>query len=196
MKIDFIQLKHLTLPILVFVTTATLVLFSCNSSQENGKNETSSSSEIDQLALNAWEKSGDIVQKITLSSKGIVRNQDWGISIDSLQEKLELAENQPSNGKSYTLYFDDSDLNFTDISYLSDEKNKLTEIDFDIFVETKSQVDELKQKFTSYLQVKFGKFKIEGKKNVWENDKNTRVILDDVSTSKDPGIKLVFLKIN
>jgi hypothetical protein len=196
MKKDFIRLIHLTAKSIVFILTTTLVFFSCNSSQENAENTTSSTTEIDPMALNAWEKSGDIVQKITLSSKGIVRNQDWGISIDSLNEKLELAENQPSNGKSYTLYFDDSDLNFTDITYLSDKDQQLNEIDFDIFVETKSQVDDLKEKFRSYLQVKFGDAKIEGKKIIWEKNKNTRIVLDDVSTTKDPGIKLVFFKIN
>ena len=196
MKKDFIRLIQLTTKSIVFILTTTLVFFSCNSSQENAENTTSSTTEIDPMALNAWEKSGDIVQKITLSSKGIVRNQDWGISIDSLNEKLELAENQPSNGKSYTLYFDDSDLNFTDITYLSDKDQQLNEIDFDIFVETKSQVDDLKEKFRSYLQVKFGDAKIEGKKIIWEKNKNTRIVLDDVSTTKDPGIKLVFFKIN
>jgi hypothetical protein len=44
--------------------------------------------------------------------------------------------------------------------------------------------------------VKFGDAKIEGKKIIWEKNKNTRVVLDDVSTAKDPGIKLVFLKRN
>jgi hypothetical protein len=196
MKKDFICLGHLTAKSIIFILTTTFVLFSCNSPKENSANTTSVTTEIDLMALHAWEKSGDLVQKITLSSKGIVRNKNWGISIDSLNEKLELAENQPSNGKSYTLYFDDSDLNFTDITYLSDKDQQLNEIDFDIFVETKSQVDDLKEKFRSYLQVKFGDAKIEGKKIIWEKNKNTRVVLDDVSTTKDPGIKLVFLKIN
>jgi len=196
MKKDFICLGHLTAKSIIFILTTTFVLFSCNSPKENSANTTSVTTEIDLMALHAWEKSGDLVQKITLSSKGIVRNKNWGISIDSLNEKLELAENQPSNGKSYTLYFDDSDLNFTDITYLSDKKQQLNEIDFDIFVETKSQVDDLKEKFRSYLQVKFGNAKIEGKKIIWKKNKNTRVVLDDVSTAKDPGIKLVFLKRN
>jgi hypothetical protein len=135
MRKDFIRLIHMTAKSIVLILTSTLVFFSCNSSQENGKEGASNSSEIEQRVLNAWEQSGDMVQKITVSSKGVVRNQAWGISIDSLQEKLELAENQPANGKSYTLYFDNSDLNFTDISYLSDNQQKLTEIDFDIFVE-------------------------------------------------------------
>jgi hypothetical protein len=196
MKKDFICLGHLTAKSIIFILTTTFVLFSCNSPKENSANTTSVTTEIDLMALHAWEKSGDLVQKITLSTKGIVRNKNWGISIDSLNEKLELAENQPSNGKSYTLYFDDSDLNFTDITYLSDKKQQLNEIDFDIFVETKSQVDDLKEKFRSYLEVKFGDAKIEGKKIIWEKNKNTRVVLDDVSTAKDPGIKLVFLKRN
>jgi hypothetical protein len=196
MRKDFNRISHLTAKLIILVFTSTLVFFSCNSTQENGKNGTSNTSELDQITLNAWEKSGDLVQKITLSSKGVIRNKVWGISIDSLQEKLELAENQPANGKSYTLYFDDSDLNFTDISYLGDDQQKLTEIDFDIFVETKSQVDDLKEKFTTYLQVKFGASKTEGNKIIWEKDKNTQVILQDVSTGKDPGIKLVFLRKN
>ncbi len=196
MRKDFNRISHMTAKSIILFFTSTLVFFSCNSTQENGKNGTSNTSEIDQITLNAWEKSGDLVQKITLSSKGVIRNKEWGISIDSLQEKLELAENQPANGKSYTLYFDDSDLNFTDISYLGDDQQKLTEIDFDIFVETKSQVDDLKEKFTTYLQVKFGASKTEGNKIIWEKDKNTQVILQDVSTGKDPGIKLVFLRKN
>ena len=196
MRKDFIRLIHMTAKSIVLILTSTLVFFSCNSSQENGKEGASNTSEIEQSVLNAWEQSGDMVQKITLSPKGVVRDKEWGISIDSLQEKLELAENQPANGKSYTLYFDNSDLNFTDISYLSDNQQKLTEVDFDIFVETKSQVEELKEKFTNYLQVKFGASKIEGNKIIWEKDVNTQVTLQDVSTLKDPGIKLVFSRKN
>jgi hypothetical protein len=196
MRKDFICLTHMTAKSIILILTSTLVFFSCNSSQEKGKEGASSTSEIEQRVLNAWEQSGDMVQKITISPKGVIRDKEWGVSIDSLQEKLELAENQPANGKSYTLYFDNSDLNFTDISYLSDNQQKLAEIDFDIFVETKSQVEELKEKFTNYLQVKFGASKIEGNKIIWEKDVNTQVTLQDVSTLKDPGIKLVFSRKN
>jgi hypothetical protein len=194
MRTEFNRLTHRTAKLLLLISTSFIVFFSCNSSKENEKNGTSNTSEIDQITLNAWEKSGDLVQKITFSSKGVFRNKEWGISLDSLQEKLELAENQPANGKSYTLYFDDSDLNFTDISYIGDNQQKLIEIDLDIFVETKSQVEALKENFTTYLQVKFGSSKTDGNKIIWEKDKNTQVILHDVSTIKDPGIKLVFLK--
>jgi len=196
MRKDLFRLNQMTAKSIVLILTSTLFFFSCNSSQEKGKEGSSNTSEIEQRVLNAWEQSGDMVQKITLSPKGVVRDMKWGISIDSLQEKLELAENQPAHGKSYTLYFDNSDLNFTDISYLSDNQQKLIEIDFDIFVETKSQVEELKGKFTNYLQVKFGASKTEGNKIIWEKDVNTQVTLQDVSTLKDPGIKLVFSRKN
>jgi len=196
MRKYFNCLTHMIAKSMVLISTSVIVFFSCNSSTENEKNGTVGLSKIDQLALDTWNKSGDLVQKITLSSKGVIRNKEWGISLDSLQEKLELAENQPANGKSYTLYFDDSDLNFTDITYLGDDQQKLTEIDLDIFIETKPQVEELKEKFTNYLLVKFGPSKTEGNKIIWEKDKNTEVILQDVSTLKDPGIKLVFLRKN
>ena len=196
MRKDLFRLNQMTAKSIVLILAFTLLFFSCNSSQEKGNEGSSNTSEIEQRVLNAWEQSGDMVQKITLSPKGVVRDMKWGISIDSLQEKLDLAENQPAHGKSYTLYFDNSDLNFTDISYLSDNQQKLIEIDFDIFVETKSQVEELKGKFTNYLQVKFGASKTEGNKIIWEKDVNTQVTLQDVSTLKDPGIKLVFSRKN
>jgi len=196
MKKAFIRHSRFSTQSIILIFVSAFLFFSCNSSQENGENTASSISKEDQIIQNAWQESGDLVQKITLSPKGIVRNQSWGISIDSLNEKIELAENQPTNGKSYTLYFDDSDLNFTDITYLSDQQNKLTEIDFDIFVETKPQADELKQKLIAYLQVKFGVYLLKDGKITWEKHKKTRVILEDVSTLKDPGIKIVFSKIN
>jgi len=196
MKKDLILLAHLTAKSIVLVLFIPLIFSSCNSSHENRETGTSTRSELDLLTENAWKNSGDWVQRVTLSPKGIVRNVIWGVPIDSLNEKLDLAENQPANGKSYTLYFDQSDLNFTDITYIKDRQGKLSEIDFDIFVETKPQVNDLKEKLTTYLKVKFGASKINGKKIIWEKDKNTQVVLDDVSTAKDPGIKLVFLKIN
>lgn len=195
MKIVFINLLLIFTKPVTLVSILTYLIFSCHSPKKNSKDDYLSSSELDKIAAKAWNESGDLVQKITLGSKKIIRNQTWGVSLDSLNEKLELSENQPSNGKSFTLYFDNSDLNFTDISYISDKNNKLTEINFDIFVEKKSQVDELKEKLSTFLSVKFGAFKTIEKKNIWEKDKNTRVSLEDVSTPKDLGIRLVFSKI-
>jgi hypothetical protein len=189
------QLKTSFKPCFVFLLVQFLI-FSCNFSQENGKNGSENMSEFNLLTTNAWQKSGDMVQKITLSPKGIVRNQIWGVLVDSLKENIELSENQAINGKSYTLYFDDSDLNFADISYIKDRTNKLTEIDFDIFVEKKQQVDELKEKLIAYLNIKFGASNLVEKQIIWEKDKNTRIVLEDVSSTKDPGIKLIFSKIN
>lgn len=195
MKIVFINLLLIFTKPVALVSILTYLIFSCHSPKKNSKDDYLGSSELDKIAAKAWNESGDLVQKITLGSKKIIRNQTWGVSLDSLNEKLELSENQPSNGKSFTLYFDNSDLNFTDISYISDKNNKLTEINFDIFVEKKSQVDELKEKLSTFLSVKFGAFKTIEKKNIWEKDKNTRVSLEDVSTPKDLGIRLVFSKI-
>lgn len=195
MKIVFINLLLIFAKPVALVSILTYLIFSCHSPKKNSKDDYLGSSELDKIAAKAWNESGDLVQKITLGSKKIIRNQTWGVSLDSLNEKLELSENQPSNGKSFTLYFDNSDLNFTDISYISDKNNKLTEINFDIFVEKKSQVDELKEKLSTFLSVKFGAFKTIEKKNIWEKDKNTRVSLEDVSTPKDLGIRLVFSKI-
>lgn len=144
----------------------------------------------------AWEESGEWVQKLSLSPSKIIRNASWGQDFASLQDTLELAESQPDKGKSYTLYFDDTDLNFSDITYIPNDQNKLTEIDFDIFVDSSEDVQPLIDKWKGYLDSKFGASEVKGQQILWAKDKNTRILLENVSTPKDPGIKLSFKSAN
>jgi hypothetical protein len=116
--------------------------------------------------------------------------------MESLKDTLELAESQPENGKSYTLYFDDTDLNFSDITYIPNDQNKLQEIDFDIFVESGSEVQPLIDHWKTYLDAKFGPSEVKGKILLWSKNKNTRIQLENVSTPKDPGIKISFTAAN
>jgi hypothetical protein len=113
------------------------------------------------------------------------------MDISQIQESVELAESQPTSGKSYSLYFDDSDLNFADITYIGNDQGKLNEIDLDIYVEENAQVIELQSSIKTYFDVKFGPSKTARKKTLWSQNKNTQVELEDVSTSKDPGIKII-----
>jgi hypothetical protein len=108
---------------------------------------------------------------------------------------LELSENQPATGKSFTLYLDNSDLNFADITYIPDAKNQIKEIDIDVFLEENDQVLELIEGFQTYLNAKIGPSKAEGKKIQWGPKQNTQVTLEDMSTAKDPGIKLIFKQV-
>ncbi len=114
-----------------------------------------------------------------------------GVTLDEINEKIELSESQPEHGKSYSLYFDDSDLNFVDISYIPNNDGKLHEIDLDIYVEEMPQVGQLRQSLSSYFDVKFGPSVTKGTKTLWNQNKNTQDELEDVSTSKDPGIKVI-----
>ena len=165
---------------------------SCNQEQKS-ENEVN----IQQEAItSAWEESGDWVQKLSLSPNFVIRNADWGQDMESLKDTLELAESQPEKGKSYTLYFDDTDLNFSDITYIPNDQNKLQEIDFDIFVESGSEVQPLIDHWKTYLDAKFGPSEVKGKILLWSKNKNTRIQLENVSTPKDPGIKISFTAAN
>jgi hypothetical protein len=186
------------LRLLKILSTVFILAFffsACNSRSEKTEGNTTEISASEQKTQEAWSKSGEIVQKITLSPTKIIRNTAWGQAIESLPEKLELSENQPITGKSYTLYLDNSDLNFADITYVVDEKNKVKEIDVDVFLEENNQVQDLIKQFQDYLSAKMGPFKKEGNKNQWGPNQNTQVTMEDVSTAKDPGIKLIFKQV-
>jgi hypothetical protein len=168
--------------------TAMICLESC--SQEK-KSDNSESAQMVAITA-AWEDSGEWVQKLTLSPSKIIRNTIWGQDFNSITDSLDLAETQPDEGKSYTLYFDESDLNFSDITYVPNEQNKLQAIMYDIFVDSSEDVQPLIEKWKSYLDAKFGVSEVNGKKILWTKNKNTRIELENVSTPKDPGIKISF----
>ena len=168
--------------------TAMICLESC--SQEKKSDNSESAQRVAITA--AWEDSGEWVQKLTLSPSKIIRNTIWGQDFNSITDSLDLAETQPDEGKSYTLYFDESDLNFSDITYVPNEQNKLQAIMYDIFVDSSEDVQPLIEKWKSYLDAKFGVSEVNGKKILWTKNKNTRIELENVSTPKDPGIKISF----
>jgi hypothetical protein len=167
-------------------------LLSCNQEKQSDNKESAQSEAI----TAAWENSGEWVQKLTLSPAKIIRNTSWGQDFSTLNDTLELAESQPDKGKSYTVYFDDTDLNFSDITYIPNEQNKLEEIDFDIFVEASADVQPLMDHWKIYLDAKFGPSEIKGKEINWTKNNNTRIHLENVSTPKDPGIKISFTAVH
>ncbi len=179
------------LPIFIFFT-AMICLESCSQDKQS---ENADSAQTETITA-AWEDSGDWVQKLSLSPNKIIRNTTWGQDFNSIQDSLDLAEAQPVKGKSYTLYFDESDLNFSDITYIPNDQNKLQEITFDIFVDASEDVQPLIEKWKSYLDAKFSASEVNGKKILWTKNKNTRIELENVSTPKDPGIKISFKAAN
>ncbi|MFD3293100.1 hypothetical protein SKC35_05325 [Aquirufa sp. KTFRIE-69F] len=165
---------------------------SCNQEKQNENKESGQQ----ELIAAAWNNSGEWVQKLSLSPNQVIRNTTWGQDFSSLKDTLELAESQPEKGKSYTLYFDNTDLNFSDITYIPNEQNKLKEIGFDIFVESGADVQPLIDHWKVYLDAKFGPSEVNGKTILWSKNKNTRIELENVSTPKDPGIKLSFTAVH
>lgn len=187
-------LNKLFVPIVSFIILSSVgvILHSCTQEKQSETKENAQTEAIQ----TAWEDSGEWVQKLTLSPHKIVRNANWGQDFSLVNDSLELAESQPERGKSYTLYFDDTDLNFSDISYIPNEQNKLHEIVFDIFVESNEDVQPLINQWKKYLDAKFGPSEANGKSVLWTKNKNTRINLENVSTSKDPGIKISFKEAN
>ncbi|MFM6942365.1 MAG: hypothetical protein ACKOW4_03545 [Aquirufa sp.] len=181
-------LNKLIVPLFAFIFFFT----SCNQEKQSENQESGQQEAI----TAAWEASGEWVQKLSLNPDNVVRNATWGQDLATLKDTLELAESQPEKGISYTLYFDDTDLNFSDITYVPNNQNKLQEINFDIFVEAGEEVQPLIDHWKVYLDAKFGPSEVKGKTILWTKNKNTRIELENVSTPKDPGIKLSFQAAN
>jgi hypothetical protein len=187
-------LNKLIVPLLSLFISGTVVIILHSCSQE--KQAENKDSEQTEAVATAWSASGEWVQKLTVSPTNIVRNTTWGQDFSTINDSLEVAESQPEKGKSYTLYFDDTDLNFSDITYIPNDQNKLQEITFDIFVDSAEDVQPLIDQWKGYLEVKFGPSETKGTQVLWTKNKNTRIQLENVSTPKDPGIKISFKAAN
>ena len=66
----------------------------------------------------------------------------------------------------------------------------------DIFVDAAQDVQPLIDQWKGYLDSKFGASEVNGQKILWTKNKNTRILLENVSTPKDPGIKISFKAAN
>jgi hypothetical protein len=169
---------------------------SCNNSNTDSEKSLNSLEQKKALEEKSWDLSSELFKKITKSSSGIIRGVNWGQDLRDIKEVVEVSEVQPDQGKSFTQFLDDSDLNFVDITYQTNSDQKITQITLDVFLDERKEVGDLLQEFKNYFDVKFGKNQIADNKYQWMRNKNTQVTLEDVSTSKDPGIKLVFSKKN
>ena len=132
---------------------------------------------------------------ILKTDAGMVRGLSIGDEMNSIIESAPFSETQPTIGKSYTEYFDDSDLNFADILYVNDLDNKISAISVDIFIEKQVAVDSLTNEFKGYFDKKYGQGKGISKMMVWKlSGTNNELLLQNVSTAKDPGLKIIFAK--
>lgn len=132
---------------------------------------------------------------ILKTDAGMVRGLNIGDEMNSIVESVPLSETQPENGKSYTAYFDDTDLNFADIVYVKDAENKIGAISIDVFIGNQTSVDSLMNEFKGYFDKKYGQGKGISKKTVWKlAETDFELLLQNVSTEKDPGLKIIFAK--
>jgi len=147
------------------------------------------------LKLPLLENYSTTFKAILKTDAGMVRGLSIGDEMKSIVESTPLSDTQPDNGKSYTEYFDDTDLNFADILYVKDSENKIGAISVDIFIEKQTAVDSLMNEFKGYFDKKYGQGKGISKMIVWKLvGVNNELILQNVSTAKDPGLKIIFAK--
>jgi hypothetical protein len=145
--------------------------------------------------VNTLENYSPTFKAILKTDAGMARGLSIGDEMSAIVESAPLSESQPDNGKSYTEYFDDTDLNFADVLYVNDSENKISAISVDIFIEKQVAVDSLMSEFKGYFDKKYGQGKGISKMMVWKlAGGNNELMLQNVSTAKDPGLKIIFAK--
>ena len=170
------------------------VQISCSDKKETTKSDTATTTTDSTSQVNKLENYSLPFNAILKTDAGMVRGLSIGDEMNVILESAPLSESQPTNGKSYTEYFDDTDLNFADILYVSDSQNKISAISVDIFIEKQVAVDSLMGEFEGYFDKKYGQGK-GTKMTVWKlAGGNNELMLQNVSTAKDPGLKIIFAK--
>lgn len=188
---------HLRLLKFSFLAYAVTIGLMTGCYQDKGKGEEANGAMVSQTqSQKFWSSATKTFQKITLSDTAVVRNIRWLQSLSSLNENIELSDSQPTNGKSYSLYLDDSDLNFVDIVYLTNNQNQIVQVVIDIYVEDKVEANKLLAEFEEYFTIKFGPKTTVEKGSTWSSKDKTNIHIENVSTPKDPGIKLTYSLIN
>lgn len=177
---------------LAFIFTS-LFLISCGDKKQESQTETTApaDSSIQKVSIKNYSM---IFKQILKSDAGMARGVSIGDKINTIQETILPSETQPKNGKSFTAYFDGSDLNFSDILYTKDAENKVVAISIDIFIENKVKVNSLMNEFVGYFDKKYGKGKGITKMMTWQMPDGNSLLVQNVSTEKDPGLKIVFAK--
>lgn len=158
--------------------------------QTNTENSSLASAEESSSALENYSLT---FQAILKTEAGMARGVKIGDNIDSIKETTLPSETPAENGKSFTEYFDDTDLNFADILYVRSADNKVEAITIDVYIERQTAVDSLMSEFKGYFATKYGKGVDKEKSTIWQlADKKNSLLLQNVSTEKDPGLRIVF----
>ena len=177
--------------------TLLLIVFaqiSCQDKKQTTESDTTISTDSTSR-INTLENYSSAFKAILKTDAGMVRGLSIGDEMTSIVESAPLSETQPDNGKSYTEYFDDTDLNFADVLYVDDSENKIGAISVDVFIEKQTSVDSLMSEFKGYFDKKYGQGKGISKMTVWKlAGTNNELMLQNVSTAKDPGLKIIFAK--
>ncbi|MEA5460711.1 hypothetical protein VB796_16760 [Arcicella sp. LKC2W] len=170
------------------------VQISCQDKKQTSEADTTANADTT-AKVASLENYSVIFQAVLKSDAGMARGVSIGDNIETIQETTLPAETQPENGKGFTEYFDSSDLNFADIAYLKDTENKVGAISIDIYIERQTAVDSLMNEFKGYFDKKYGQGKGISKMTTWKlSDSQNELLLQNVSTAKDPGLKIIFAK--
>ena len=178
-----------------FLALLLLVMSQMSCQDKKQANETTSITVDSTAKIPSLENYSPVFNAILKTDAGMVRGLSIGDDMNSIVESAPPSETQPNHGKSYTEYFDDTDLNFADILYVNDSENKISAISVDIFIEKQASVDSLMNELKGYFDKKYGSGKGISKMTVWKlAETDNELLLQNVSTAKDPGLKVIFAK--
>lgn len=188
------KVNQLTLITLFFIFVN--LFWSCDTQKSN--ESTDSIAIQDEVPVNQAPSEVTVGQSlidlILKTEKGTERFKEIDQSLSSAMQKetLEMVDSA-SNYKGYTQYFNNSDDQFVDIQYYNNG-DKVTGINFDIYLNTASDVNNLLNDLVAYFDKNYGKSVKKTQEYNWQLTNGQVIVLKDVSVKLAPGLQLTINK--
>lgn len=130
-----------------------------------------------------------LLRTIMGTGEGLLRGIQFGDAIADVKkkEKAELFEEEESH-VGYT--FDTDNLETIDILYQKDQENRVSGIELDIYMNTDSSNDSLKNELINQFNTKYGKPLSNTEIPTWEIKPNGQVSIKVVKNKLDRGLEL------
>jgi hypothetical protein len=180
------KIKFYILSLLIIVTSA------CDTQKKNNQEVDTITATINQKVASE-NKIQKLLRTIVGTGEGLLRGVNFGDSITDVKKKenLELFEEEPAH-IGYT--FDTESFETIDILYQKDSENKVSGIQLDVYMNTDSSNDSLKNAMANFFSVRYGNPTEKEGMSIWNIKPEGQVSVKSVKNKLDRGLEIRFTK--
>ncbi len=174
----------------IYSFVLSLLIVACSNPKETKKVEVLSPPPSRTVASSNIQK---LLRSIMGTGEGLLRGVQFGDAISDVKKKetVELFEEEDTHiGYS----FDTESLETVDILYEKDQKNRICGIELDIYMNSDTANDSLKNELSNQFTIRYGKPLSDTDLPTWKIKPNGKVSIKVVKTKLDRGLEVRFTK--